>query len=119
MVDLTTMVLKIVVSMTIGCENTDRKTWYCMRGQCHNIDGGTKERLGRGRSAIVDALFFVTSVCFMSFFLSSAYHSSSVPEKKNLCYNEIYVFIIRNVNYGLGNVFRVSIINGMQTISVE
>ena len=52
------------------------------RSVSQNTDGGTKEQLGRGRSAIVGALFFVTSVRFMSFFLSSAYHSSSVPEKK-------------------------------------
>ena len=46
-----------------------------------NIGGRTKEGLGWIRSAIVGTLFFVTSVRFMSFLLSSAYHSSSVPKE--------------------------------------
>ena len=51
------------------------------RSVSQNIGGRTKERFEWGRSAIVGALVFVTSLRFMSFLLSSAYHSSSVPKK--------------------------------------
>ena len=52
------------------------------RSVSQKISGRIKERLDRGRSAIVGALFFVPSVRFISFLLSSVYCSSSVPKKK-------------------------------------
>ena len=51
-----------------------------------NIGGCTKEGLGWSRSAIVGTLFFVTSVRFMPFLLSSACHSSSVPNYATMKY---------------------------------